>query len=78
MSEFEPNESQLTATEVLQSGAEVLDHFGIGIKPEVDSHHFVDAISQLDPRYQGGRELVRWQLEADQTEWPAYTKNIII
>lgn len=35
------------------------------------------AMKQLDPRYEGGRSLVRYELAADQREWPEETKQVI-
>lgn len=71
-------ESQLTPEQVFQASAELLQHFGVEVNPTEQPEAFRAALSQLDPRYQGGRELVRWQLEADQTEWPETTKQIIM
>jgi hypothetical protein len=71
-------ETQLTSQEILQNGSELLEHFGVEVNPLEQPEQFLEAMAQLDPRYQGGRELVRWQLEADQTEWPEDTKQIIM
>jgi hypothetical protein len=71
-------ETQLTSQEILQNGSELLEHFGVEVSPTEQPEQFLEAMAQLDPRYQGGRELVRWQLEADQTEWDEDTKNIIM
>jgi len=71
-------ESQLTPEQVFQVGAEFLQHFGVEANPVEDPEAFTAALAQLDPRYQGGRELVRWQLEADQTAWPEDTKQVIM
>ncbi len=71
-------ETQLNPQEVLQTGAELLQHFGVNVSPIEQPEQFLEAMAQLDPRYQGGRELVRWQLEDDQTEWPEDTKQMII
>lgn len=70
-------ESQLTPEQIFQAGAEFLQHFGVEVSPTEQPEAFTAALAQLDPRYQGGRELVRWQLEADQTEWPEDTKQVI-
>lgn len=78
MTEFDRGESQLGAQEVLFSGARLLEHFGVVADPSVQPDEFIEAIGQLDPRYQGGRELVRWQLEADETAWAEDTKAIIL
>ncbi len=78
MSEALRPESQLSPQEVLQGGAEFLQHFGVAANPLEQPEEFAEALSQLDPRYQGGRELVRWQLEADQTQWPEATKQVIM
>lgn len=71
-------ESQLTPEQAFQAGAEFLQHFGVEVNPAEQPEAFTAALAQLDPRYQGGRELVRWQLEADQTEWPEDTKQVIM
>jgi hypothetical protein len=71
-------ERQLTPEQVFQAGAEFLQHFGVEVNPTEQPEEFKAALAQLDPRYQGGRELVRWQLEADQTEWPEDTKQTIM
>jgi hypothetical protein len=71
-------ETQLSSQEVLQAGAEFLEHFGVQTNPAEQPEQFLEAMAQLDPRYQGGRELVRFELEADQTDWPEETKQIIM
>lgn len=73
-----PQETQPTPEQLLQAGSEFLQHFGVEVSPIDQPEQFLEAIAQLDPRYQGGRELVRWQLEADQTEFGEATKGVII
>jgi hypothetical protein len=71
-------ESQPSPEQLLQAGSEFLQHFGVEVSPTEQPEQFLEAMAQLDPRYQGGRELVRWQLEADQTEWDEDTKGVIM
>src|SRR5437868_1193842 len=78
MSEFSRGNKHLSPYEVLASGNELLDHFGLSIDPVEKSTEFINAIAQLDPRFQGGRELVRWQLEQDERSWPDETRHIIM
>ncbi|GAC1387494.1 MAG: hypothetical protein NVS1B7_0880 [Candidatus Saccharimonadales bacterium] len=73
-----PQETQPTAEQLLQSGGEFLQHFGVEVSPIEQPEQFIKAMAQLDPRYQGGRELVRWQLEADQTAWDEVTQGVIM
>lgn len=63
---------------VLSYGQELLRYFGVELNPFEEPKGFLEAIKQLDPRFQGGRELVRWQLEQDQTQWPEEAKKKII
>lgn len=76
--QYHPQETQLTPEQILQAGSEFLQHFGVEASPTEQPEQFLEAMAQLDPRFQGGRELVRWQLEADQTEWPEETKDVIM
>jgi hypothetical protein len=69
--------NQLSAKETIEVSQTFIQYFGIESNPFAQSNEFVDAVSQLDPRYQGGRELVRWELEADQTEWPKDATEMI-
>lgn len=81
MSEFvhSNQESQLTAYETLQAGSEFLQHFGVEVSPTEQPDQFLEAMKQLDPRYEGGvRKLVRWELAADHREWPEDTKQVIM
>lgn len=71
-------ETQPTGEQLLQVGSEFLQHFGVEANPVENPEGFRAALQQLDPRYQGGRDLVRWQLEADQTEWDDTTKDVIM
>jgi hypothetical protein len=43
---------------------------GIDADPINDTELFLEACSQANPRYQGGKDLVRFQLEQDETTWP--------
>ena len=43
---------------------------GIEIDPFEHLDRFMDACEQANPRYQGGRDLVRFVLEKDCAEWP--------
>lgn len=76
--QYRPQESQPTGEQLLQAGSEFLQHFGVEVNPAESPEEFRAALQQLDPRYQGGRDLVRWQLEADQTEWDEPTKDVIM
>jgi hypothetical protein len=73
-----PQETQPTPEQILDSATEFLQHFGVQIDPKSDRNAFLDAIKQLDPRFQGERDLVRWQLEQDTTEWDEDTESIIM
>jgi hypothetical protein len=76
--QYRPQETQPTSEQLLKAGGELLQHFGVEADPVKNPDEFRAALKQLDPRYQGGRNLVRWQLEADQTEWDEPTKDIIM
>lgn len=76
--QIQNKETQFNPQEVLQAGSELLEHFGVEASAVEQPEQFLEAMAQLDPRYQGGRELVRWQLETDQTEWSEDTKQIIL
>lgn len=79
MSEYIPErETQLNAEQVLQAGAELLAHFGVAANPHEHPEEFAAALNQLDPRYQGGHDLVRFELEKDETQWPEATRHIIM
>lgn len=79
MSEKIPRqESQLSPQGILQAGAGLVEHFGVVIDPNVDPTTFVEALAQINPRYQGGHELLRWQLEADQTRWTPESNDAIM
>ncbi len=75
--QYRPQETQPTGEQLLQAGSEFLQHFGVEANPVEQPEAFREALQQLDPRYQGGRDLVRWELEADQTEWDDTTKDLI-
>ena len=78
MYEFEGGrEKPLSPYEVLSSSEDLLRHFGIEIDPVEHPQEFMEAIKQLDPRFQGERSLTRQDLEQDVTEWPADTVALI-
>jgi hypothetical protein len=62
----------------LPETAAFLEHFCITIDPLTEPEKFIEALRQLDPRYQGGRDLVRFELEQDQTQWPADAVKVIM
>lgn len=66
-----------TAEQILTAGEPFIEHFGIEADPRTDGEGFVAALGQLDPRYKGDRDLVRWQLEGDQTSWPEASDVVI-
>lgn len=76
--QLRPQETQLSPEQLLQAGSEFLQHFAVEVSPTEQPEQFLEAMAQLDPRYQGGRELVRFELEADQTEWDEETKGVIM
>lgn len=43
---------------------------GIKYNPLHDLDNFLKACEQANPRYKGGKDLVRFQLEADEATWP--------
>jgi len=71
-------ELQPSAEQLLHAGSEFLEHFDVKVDPFEQPEEFREALQQLDPRYQGGRDLVRWELEKDQTEWDDTSKDIIM
>ncbi|HEY1645851.1 MAG TPA: hypothetical protein VGF75_05785 [Candidatus Saccharimonadales bacterium] len=71
-------EAQVSPEQVLQAGSEFLQHFGVEVSPAEQPDQFMEAMKQLDPRYEGGRELVRYELAEDQREWPEDTKQVIM
>lgn len=75
---LQQKETQLTPEELLRTGSEFLQHFGVEVSPIEQPEQFLEAMAQLDPRYQGGRELVRFELEDDQTAWDEETKGVIM
>lgn len=79
MTEHDSNmESQLTGEQILQAGRPFLEHFGVDVDPLEQPEAFRAALQQIDPRYQGGRDLVRFELEADQTQWDDETRDVIM
>ncbi|MEK7599416.1 MAG: hypothetical protein AAB462_00030 [Patescibacteria group bacterium] len=73
-----PQETQLSPEQIFQAGSEFLQHFGVEADPFEQPQEFQAALEQLNPRFQGGRDLVRFELEADQTEWDEPTKDVIM
>jgi len=71
-------ENQPSGEEVLRLSGEFLEHFGITVDPYENPEEFRGALKQLNPRYKGERTLVRWELEADQTEWDEKTEGVIM
>lgn len=70
--------TQLTAQQVVDDGGYFIEHFKIEADPTKDTPDFLAALEQLNPRFQGGRDLVRWELENDPTEWDEKTKGIVM
>jgi hypothetical protein len=75
-----PEQTQLSPEQALGAGEELLQHFGVGVRPTdpMRAKEFVSAMDQLNPRFQGERPLVRFELEQDRTEWPEATKAVIM
>ncbi len=46
-----------------------LEEIGIDADPFTEPEAFLKACEQANPRYKGGRDLVRFQLEEDETQW---------
>jgi len=76
--QYSSQESQPTAEQLLQASSEFLRYFGVEADPIEQPEAFREALGQLDPRFQGGRDLVRWELEADQTEWDETSTDLIM
>ena len=55
-----------------------LAHFSLTTEPLAEPEQFTKALHQLDPRYKEGRDLVRFELEQDQTQWPADAVKVIM
>ncbi len=60
------------------AGAELLQHFGIEVDPIDQPGLFTETLRQIDPRFKGKRTLERYELEADETQWPEETKQLIM
>ena len=75
--EFEGGQ-ELGPDQILQAGTPVIEFFGIEADPVADSENFVAAINQLDPRFQGERPLVRYELEQDTRTWPEGAETAIM
>ncbi|HUA12892.1 MAG TPA: hypothetical protein VL989_00065 [Candidatus Sulfotelmatobacter sp.] len=75
-----PEDTQLSPEQVLAAGEELLQYFGVEIRPTdpLRTEEFVGIMDQLNPRFQGERSLVRFELEQDQTEWPDEAKKVIM
>ena len=73
------NETQPNAQEILRAGAEFIEHFGIQPSPFEQPEEFLEALKQLNPRYEGDRNLLRFELEQahDSNEWPEESRQII-
>lgn len=71
-------EIALVGQDTLRMAEPFINHFGIEANPYEQPDEFIEALNQIDPRYKGGRDLVRWQLQEDQTEWPEETKDLIM
>ncbi len=54
-----------------------MSHFGLETDPIESPQEFIESIKQLDPRYQGKRNLTRQDLEKDEKKWPQDTKDVI-
>ncbi|MGH7156926.1 MAG: hypothetical protein ACREGG_02350 [Candidatus Saccharimonadales bacterium] len=68
----------LTSERVFDAGAEFLNHFEVTVDPHQNPKQFLEALKQFDPRYEGDRDLVRYELEQDQREWPEDIKDVIM
>lgn len=55
-----------------------LDKFGIEADPIHELDEFLLACQQVNPRYQGNRDLVRFQLETDESTWDDSTIRAIM
>lgn len=62
----------------LESVVRFLAYFCVEINPFNDPDAFMSALRQLDPRYKDGRNLVRYQLEQDVTQWPREAVDIVM
>jgi hypothetical protein len=73
-------ETQLDAAEILAAGAEFVEHFGIRPSPVEQPEEFLEALKQLNPRFEGDKNLLRYELELalDTNEWPEETRHIIM
>ncbi len=74
-------EPQPTPRDVLSAGKEFLNHYLTEeIDPVGDHERFLDSLNQIgDPRYEGGRDLLRFELEqaTDSHDWPQDEKDVI-
>lgn len=76
MSEQAGQPEAISPQRAIQAGSELLGYFDVNIDPATHTDEFIDAMRQLNPRYKGDRTLVRFELEQDQTEWPADMQGI--
>lgn len=70
--------SRVDAERVLTVGTELMGHFGADIDPIADPENFRNALTQLNPRFSGDRDLVRFELEGDVTAWSSADKDEIM
>lgn len=78
MSEPLHAEHELSPEQVLATGNVLLQHFGIDADPAGQPDQFLETLKQLNPRYKEDRTLVRYELEADETQWDDTTKEVIM
>jgi hypothetical protein len=71
-------EKPISPAQALYDGRELLNHFDVSIDPVTRTEEFEKAMDQLNPRFQGERNLVRFELEQDQTEWPEKVRSTIM
>lgn len=76
--DYPTKEVKPTAESVIYNCSKLLNHFDLKVDPRTDPDLFLDAIKQLNPRYQGDRTLVRFELESDSTEWDEVTAQVIM
>lgn len=73
-------ETQPSAQEMLQAGAEFIEHFSIKPNPIEEPEQFLEALKQLDPRHEGDKSLLRFELELvkDSQNWQEETQRIVM
>lgn len=72
-----PDRTQLSPDQVLEAGQGLLEYFDVAVSPD-NPQEFGEALRQLDPRYQGERTKVRYELEQDQTSWSEEAVGLIM